>query len=168
MSPSILISLPLLGLLVIIQSAIISRFTLLRGSADIVLLVIIAWALLDQDNSAWFWAAFGGIVVNMVSALPLFIPPIYYLISVAVAKLIRQRIGQIPYLAMIVSAFCGTLISLGISWISLLVAGNPIPFSLAMNIIILPSLLLNIFLSFLVYFLMVGLAEKVYPKEITI
>ena len=163
-----IISLPLLGLLVIIQSAIISRFTLLRGSADIVLLVIIAWALLDQDNSAWFWAVFGGIVVNMVSALPLFIPLICYLISVAIAKLIRRRISQIPYLAMVVSVFCGTIISLGLSWISLVIEGNPIPFSLAMNIIILPSLLLNTFLSFLVYFLIGGLAEKVYPEEITI
>lgn len=162
-----IISLPLLGLLVIIQSAIVSRFTLLRGSADIVLLVIIAWALLDQDNSAWFWAVFGGIVVNMVSALPLFVPLIYYLISVAVAKLIRRRISQIPYLAMVISVFCGTIISLGLSWISLIIEGNPIPFSLAMNIIILPSLLLNIFLSFLVYFLISGLAEKVYPEEIT-
>lgn len=162
-----IISLPLLGLLVIIQSAIVSRFTLLRGSADIVLLVIIAWALLDQDNSAWFWAVFGGIVVNMVSALPLFVPLIYYLISVAVAKLIRRRISQIPYLAMVISVFCGTIISLGLSWISLIIEGNPIPFSLAMNIIILPSLLLNIFLSFLVYFLIGGLAEKVYPEEIT-
>lgn len=168
MSTSVIISLPILSLLVIIQSAIISRFTLLRGCADIVLLTVIAWALLDLDDSAWFWAIFGGLFVNFVSALPLFIPLISYVLSVGFTKLVRQRIGQIPYLAMVISSICGTLISLGISWISLVFTGNPIAFYQAMNIIILPSLLLNVFLSIVVYFLISGLAEKIYPEEIKI
>ena len=167
MSIPILIAFPLLGFLVMLQSAVVSRINLMQGNADIILLVILAWALQKRVDCAWYWAVISGLMINLVSALPLFIPLISYLLANGFALLIKKRIGQIPYLAMLIATFVGTLISLGMSWISLILTANPIPFIQAMNIIILPSLILNILLSFLVYFLVTGLAEQLYPQNLT-
>jgi hypothetical protein len=50
---SILIAIPILIILVILQSAIVSLVPLLHGIADIVLLAILAWAVQDRVTSAW-------------------------------------------------------------------------------------------------------------------
>ena len=63
---AIWISIPVLGSLVIIQSVIASRIALLQGTADIVMLAIIAWALQKRVMTAWHWAIIGGLLVSFV------------------------------------------------------------------------------------------------------
>ena len=65
-----LIAFPLLALVVIVQSAVISHITLLAGYADLMLVILAAWALKAEASSAWLWAVLGGIMVYFVSGLP--------------------------------------------------------------------------------------------------
>ena len=51
-----LIAFPLIALAVILQSAVVSRMTLLSGYADLMLILLSAWALQAQVRSAWHWA----------------------------------------------------------------------------------------------------------------
>ena len=50
------IAFPLLGLAVLIQSSIVSQVALLSGYADIILILLAAWALQERVTSAWQWA----------------------------------------------------------------------------------------------------------------
>jgi len=163
----ILIAFPLLSLLVLLQSSIVSRVFLLQGSADLVLLVILAWALQERVNTAWHWAVIGGLLVNLVSALPLFTPLIGYLLAVAVAVLLKKRVWQVPFFAMSLATFFGTLLSMAVSWLALVLRGHPLPLQESITLIILPSLLLNMLLAFLVFTMVGGLVEQLYPEEIT-
>ena len=54
----------------ILQSSLVSNFTLLSGVADLVLVVIIAWAIDERVKNAWVWAALGAIFISFFSALP--------------------------------------------------------------------------------------------------
>ena len=47
-----LLSLPVLGVLAMLQVAVISRAPLLQGSADLVLIALIAWTLHERVRSA--------------------------------------------------------------------------------------------------------------------
>ena len=48
-----LIAVPVILLAVILQSAIVSRVTLLSGMADLPLVMLAAWAMQDEVETAW-------------------------------------------------------------------------------------------------------------------
>ncbi len=163
-----LIAFPILGLLVIFQSAVVSRLPLLHGSADIVLLVIIAWALQERVRTAWQWSILGGLFVGFVSALHFSIPVASYMVITGLVLLVRRRIWQMPILAMFAMTFIGTLFSLVLSALAVSIGGATLPLLNTLKLIILPSLILNLLLAAPIYAIVRDLAEWVYPEEIEI
>lgn len=162
----IIISIPILGALVILQSAIMSDVTLLHGTSDLVMLAVIAWAMQERVQSAWQWGIIGGLFVTLVSGLPFFVPLISYLITVGVVLLLRKRVWNFPILAMFVGTFIGTLIMHLLSILALRITGVSISLIQSFNIITLPSLILNILLAIPIYALIRELANIRYPVEI--
>jgi rod shape-determining protein MreD len=163
-----LLSLPILAVLVIAQSAVVSRVTLLQGSADLVLLVLVAWGLQPRVQNALIWAAVGGLLISFPTALPLGIPVAGYLAATILALILRRRVWQVPVLAMLVAIFLGTLITQGLAWVSLRILGVPLPALQSFYLVLLPSLLLNLLLAVPVYVLAGDLAGWLYPQEIEI
>ena len=84
-----LVAFPLLALAVILQSSVISQVKLLSGYADLILLVLAAWALQERVKSAWHWAAFGCIAVGFISSLPWYVYAIGYFSIVFVAQTLQ-------------------------------------------------------------------------------
>lgn len=163
-----LISIPVLGILAILQSGLISRLPLLYGTADLILLMIIAWALQKRVDTAWQWCIIGGLVVNIISAVPLGVPLIGYSLTTALALALRRRVWQVPVLAMLLVTFLGTLITQGITLLALRLTGSPIPVPEALNLVILPSFLLNLLFAVPAYALATELAGWLYPEEIKV
>jgi len=162
-----LVAFPVLALALILQMAVASRLSLLSGSADLVLLVLVAWSLQGRVDSAWQWSVLGGVMVGVASGLPLIVPVLGYLAATGLARLVLRRVWETPILAMLIVVFFGTLIYqiLSLSWA--LFAGGSYPVQDAFSLIILPSVLLNIVLAIPVYVLVRDLAGWVYPlKEI--
>jgi rod shape-determining protein MreD len=163
-----LIAIPMIGILAILQAGLISRLPMLHGTADLILLMIIAWALQKRVETAWQWCIIGGLVVNIISAVPFGMPLLGYSLTTAVALALRRHIWQVPILAMFLVAFLGTLITQGITLLSLRIGGVPIPIPEALNLVILPSVLLNLLFAIPMYFLAGELAGWLYPEEIKI
>jgi hypothetical protein len=69
-----IISIPIMVFLLMLQTGIISHIPLLNGTADIMLLVLVAWSLQEKVTNAWFWALVAGGLVCLVSATPYFAP----------------------------------------------------------------------------------------------
>ncbi|WP_299024886.1 hypothetical protein [uncultured Thermanaerothrix sp.] len=157
---------PLLGGLLMIQTAIISRLTLLSGSGDLILLALIAWALHERVRSALVWVLAGGLLVGWVSGMPLLLPLIGYGLVVALARMIRRQVWQIPLLAMLFVTFWGTLIYHALTIVVLQFSGSPLPWESALTHVTLPSLFLNIVLAFPVYALFNDLANWLYPETV--
>jgi rod shape-determining protein MreD len=163
---TILVALPLLGVLLVLQSAVFSRIPLLHGTADLVLLAIIAWALQKRVQTAWHWGIIGGLLVSFVSALPLGVVMGGYLLAVGLALALRSRVWQVPVLAMMVATFFGTMIVHLITMVVLRVSGVPLPWLQTLNLVILPSVLLNLFLSLPFYVMLGDLARWLHPEEL--
>ena len=163
-----IIAIPILLIMVILQSAVISQVPLLHGTADIILLIIVAWALQERVRTAWQWSLIGGLLVGYFSVIPVIIPIIGYVIITGISLVLRRRIWQIPFLAMLVVILIGTtLIQLGTT-LYLNLSGTAINWLEAINLIILPSLILNLLLALPVYVIIRDLADWVYPEEIEI
>lgn len=163
-----LIAFPILSVLLILQSAILSRIPLLRGSADLVLLAVAAWALQRRVQTGWQWGIIGGLLVAVASGLPIVVPLVGYPLVVALAMALRRRVWQAPILAMFVATFFGTLAFHALSLAVLRLFGNPLPWQRAFNLVTLPSVLLNLVLAIPIYALLADLASWFYPEELEV
>jgi rod shape-determining protein MreD len=161
-----LVGVILFGILAILQSTIVSRMQLLNGTADLLLLFIVAWALQDRVESAWQWCLIGGIFASLYSALPFGTYVIAYLIATGIARILKRRVWKAPFLAMLAATFLGTLVVQLMSLVARLVTGVNIPMTSALNLILLPGLLLNLLLAIPVYSIMHDLAGWLYPEEL--
>jgi hypothetical protein len=159
-----LIAVPVIILSVILQSAVISRITLLSGFADLPLVMLTAWALQDQVDSAWHWAVATGALVGFVSGINWVVPIIAYILVVALAKALRTRVWQAPLLAMFTVTFLGTIMAGALSLASLRITGVPIAIRDAFGLLTLPSVLLNMLFAIPVYAVMRDLAHWAYPS----
>jgi rod shape-determining protein MreD len=163
---SYLLSFPVLILLLMIQMVVVSRLPLLSGTADLILLVLVAWALQERVTSTWVWAVIAGLLVSFISALPLFTPLIGYLIITGIARLLQRRVWQTPILAMIVATVTGSLFYHSMAWMILSFSGLPLPFQDSVSRVILPAVLLNLLLSIPVYALVTDMANWLHPYEL--
>jgi rod shape-determining protein MreD len=163
---AILLAIPILGLLIIFQSAILSQVHLLQGTVDLVLLALVAWAVQERVKTAWHWAVIAGLLSSLVSTMPVTAILAGYLATTGAALLLRRIFWQRPLFAMIAATFIGTLIINSISLITLRVLGTPLPLIESLNLITLPSALLNLMLAIPVYAIFGDLASWLYPVEI--
>jgi len=160
-----LIFLPVLGILVMLQVAVFSNLRVLQGSADLVFLTIIAWTLQDRVKNGWVWAIIGGLMVSAISAVP-FYPYLFGYFSMALfAHFLKRRIWQIPVFAMLFVSTIGTILVHLLSMSVLLFLGTRLEWMESINLVILPSTLLNLILAIPVFLLVTDLASWVYPTE---
>ena len=158
-----LIAVPVILLAVTLQSAIVSRVTLLSGIADLPLVMLAAWAMQEEVETAWHWAIAAGVLVGFVSGLSWVVPVLSYLFVIALAQVLQRRVWQAPLLAMFSITFLGTI---GLSFFSLVVlrfSGIALPVVDVFGLVTLPGILLNMLLAVPVFAVMRDLARWVYP-----
>lgn len=165
---AVLIAFPVFAILVILQGGMISAMPLLRGTADVVLLTIAAWALQERARAIWSWSLIGGLMVSLVSGLPFGVLVGAYLLVTLLALILRRRVWKAPALAMLAVTMLGTLVVHGASWLARWLSGTLIPVGQAFNLITLPSLLLNLLLAMPVYVMVRDLANWLNPEEIEV
>ena len=161
-----LLAFPILSILLVLQSAVFSQIPLLQGTTDLILLALVAWSLQRRVQTAWQWGIIGGLLVGFVSAVPFVVYVVGYLLTVGLALLLRRRIWQVPLLAMFIATFIGTLVIHLATLVALRVSGTVLPLSASINLIILPSILLNLLLALPFFTLFSDLAKFLYPEEL--
>ena len=159
----LLVAFFLLAGVAIVQSAVLSRMPLLLGIPDLLLLVLVSWALQPRVRSAWLWAAIGGLWLQLTTALPVGVTLAAYLAVTGLALLLRGRIWKAPLLMAFLVTFIGTLIIQVTSALVVSATGNLLPAWDVLNLALLPSLVLNLLLLIPVYALVRDLARWLYP-----
>lgn len=162
----ILLAFPVLILMAMLQTTLVSSLPLLHGTADLLLLVVVAWGLQERVTSGFEWAALAGLIVGGLSAVPLWVPLAGYLGAALLARLLRQRVWQSPLLAMAVTTFVGSILVEGLTMLVLIVQGVPLPILGSLNQVVLPGAFLNMLLALPVFALVADLARFVYPEEV--
>lgn len=163
---AVFLSLPVIGLAAMLQSAVVSRITLLSGCADLLLLLVVAWAVQERVRAIWSWAVVAGLVTGYLSALPWFVPLAAYLLTVALGRVLTRRLWQAPLLVMFVLTPLGTLLFHSLTWLVLQLSGHPLPWRESFNLVILPGMVLNLLLALPVYIFVRDLAGWLYPMEV--
>ena len=158
-----LIAVPVIILAVILQSAVVSRITLLSGFADLMLVMLAAWALQEEVDSAWHWAVATGVLVGFVSGISWVVPVISYIVVVALANILQRRVWQAPLLAMFSVTFLGTIFSSLLSLVVLRFLGVPLVIGDTLGLLVLPGVLLNMLFAIPVFAVMRDLARWTYP-----
>ncbi len=161
-----LLAIPVLLLALMLQTIVVSSLPLLSGYADLMLLVLVAWSLRSRGTAPWIWAAIAGFMVGFVSAAPLVVPIVGYLLVTLIARLFRRRVWQTPVFSMFVVTFLGSLITQGLTMIALLFSGTSLPLLDSLNLVVMPGTLLNLLLALPVYAVITDLAQSVYPEEV--
>lgn len=160
-----LLSLPVLVLFLMMQMVVVGRIHLLSGSADIVLLLLIAWAMKESKQTIWLWCGLGGILVALISATPLYVPLVAYLLTVILVRFIKQRVWQMPLLVMLLATIAGTLITQGLYIAVLKITGSPISIQESISLVMMPSILLNLAFALPIYAIVTDLVSWVFPSE---
>jgi rod shape-determining protein MreD len=160
-----LIVIPVLALAFMLQMAVVSRITLLSGTADLILLILVTWALQEQVRSAWHWAVLAGLIAAFVSGLPPLTLMVAYLLSVGLARYVLRQIWQTPILALFSVTFFSTLILHLVTLAALFFQGTSLSIGDVLALITLPSLFLNLLLALPIHSLIRDLALWVYPLD---
>jgi rod shape-determining protein MreD len=165
---SFLLGIPILFVTAILQTTVLSRMPLLNGTADLMLVVISAWALQRQITSTWLWALLGGMLIDYYSGLPFGIFTLSYLAVNGAALILRSRIWQFSYLMHLFLALLGTLMIHTFSVIIILLQGTTLPVGMVLQQVTLPSLILNLLMTFPVYLLIKDVAEQIQPSAVNL
>jgi len=140
----------------------------MHGTADIIMVTLIAWGLHERVKTAWVWAVVAGVFTSFFSALPLYVPLFGYLVIMGIVRLLQRRVWQTPLLVLFVSTAFGTLLMHGLSIGVLKFFNNPLPILESLNVITFPSLLLNLLVSLPIYTLINDLANLLYPEKVEV
>lgn len=162
---AVLLAFPIFGFMVILQTTIVSRLQVLNGSADLILLLLVAGSLQEGVKRVWLWTAIGAGMVAFVSAVPPAVTLLGYLLAVGLARLLHGRIWQAPLLAMFFTIAVSTILQQGIILLFLNLSGSGIPLAQGFSRVILPSAFLNLIGALPVYVLVTDFANLVYPVE---
>lgn len=146
-----------------LQMTVFSRISLLQGSLDLVMLVLIAWSLQEHGPNMWLWTLLAGGLIAFASAVPFFISIPAYLSVTGLARLTQRRIWQSPLLAMLLVTLLGTLLMHFMTMAALFLNGRSFPFNIAWSQVTIPSLLLNLLMAIPVYATVRSINDQVNP-----
>lgn len=166
MRRALLAAIPVLGLTLMLQLSILSRMMLLSGNADLILLVLAAWALQERARGAWIWGIAASLAAGLISGIPWYIYLVGYLSVVGASKLLVHRIWQAPLLAMFSVTLIGTLELLMLTYLRQTIFESSLPLRGVFLQIVLPSVLLNLLLAIPVHGFVKDLANRLYPPEV--
>lgn len=150
----------------ILQMTVFSRITLLTGTADLILLFLIAWSLQEEVKNTWLWTVVAGVLISLVSAMPFYAPLVSYLVAIGISKLLQKRVWRIPILAMFIVTLVGTILQHVVYVIALQVNGAPITWAQSLDNIIVPSILLNLIFALPIFAIANDLVGRIYPLEV--
>ena len=160
-----IMSFPVMLLLSVLQTVVVSRLNILSGSADIVLLSIIAWGVTEEDNNVFIWALAGGIFTSLMTAMPAIAVGLGYIVIAIITWLIHKRIWQSPIIAVLMSTIFGTLAKFLVDLIGLQFIGVGFRLFTGVREILAPSLIMNLFFLFPIYMMIGDLSKWISPKE---
>jgi cell shape-determining protein MreD len=160
----IIIGIPIILFAAILQSAVISRVFLLSGTADLVLVILIAWSLNGKIKHVWPIATFAGAIIGLMSGLPFYLPFIFYGVTTFIARQFHNRIWQTPLLMTFAVTLAASLFQYIGTTLVLQFKGTPITFGEAFASVTLPSILLNLLWSIPIYWVMKELINRLHPE----
>ncbi|MFQ5923786.1 MAG: rod shape-determining protein MreD [Anaerolineales bacterium] len=161
-----LVGIPLVALLAILQTSLVSHLRLLEGRPDLVLLAIVAWAITGRGNEAMVLGFVGGLFLDAFSAVPLGVSSATLVLVAAIASYSEGQFWGINPIMQLAALLVGSVVYYATIMLALVSTGQPLDLQLALSRIVLPGLFVNLILALPVVQLAEGLHGMLYPPRV--
>jgi rod shape-determining protein MreD len=151
----------------LIQSTVMPHLTLWGVKPDLMLLVVISWSLLRGTREGIVWGFIGGLCLDLFSGAPLGLSALALLIASFFSSLGEATIFRTHVILPLATVFFASLIYDFIFLLALRTLGWPIVWLDSFIRLVLPTSLLNVLLTPLVYLAMRWLHRKIGPEEMS-
>lgn len=164
MGNHIYIAIPVMALLAIIESSVLSRFPILGITPQLMFVVALAWGLERGLEEGLIWAFIGGIVADLFSIAPLGISALGFMAGVGIPLLIRPVLPPRRLLVAMLLTALGTLIYLAVYFVGLRLYGFGI--GLGGMVELLPLVVVHVVLIAPAYLLVQALLRAFKPRRV--
>lgn len=163
---SYLIGIPLLTLLAILQSVLMSHLELLDGRADLVLLAVISWSLTRRSQEAMVWGVIGGFALDILSGLPFGMNALILLIVTFLISFLEGRFWEAHLLMPLGVMLVASLVYHLLHTFVVMIIVQDLSFVTIFRRVILPSTFLNVILALPASQLASALHSRLFPQEV--
>lgn len=162
------IGLPLMALLAILQSAVVSHLRLADGQADLVLVAIVAWALTGRAQEAMVLGLVGGLFLDLLSALPLGSTALALVLIAYVVSLTEGRLWGAHLLTPLGVVFAASLFFSAYLLLASALVGARVDLPSVASRVVLPETFLNVLIAVPAAQLASALQRVLFPPEVEI
>ena len=163
-----LLGLPLLALAAVIQATVLSRYHLLGGTLDLVLLLTLSWTLVGERQGGPGWGLIGGLFLDLLSGGPFGAHALSLVIVAYGASLTEGRFWRSHVLLPLATVLLGTVMYHLIYLLFLAASGHSVDWSASLAQVTLPAALINTLLMLPVYHLVRWLHAVLHPAPVRI
>lgn len=104
------LSIPVLGLAIILQTTFIPQMRVFGGQPDLILLIVLAWSIHSRLEINVTWAFVGGAMSDFMSASPTGASIIGLLVLVFVIDRLKNQLFDVSFLVLVGMVLLGTLV----------------------------------------------------------
>jgi rod shape-determining protein MreD len=165
---SVLLGLPLLALAAVLQATVLSRFHVLGGTVDLVLLLSLSWTLAGEWQGGPAWGLMGGLCLDLLSGGPLGAHALGLVLVAFGASLSEGRFWRSHVLLPLATVLLGTVLYHLIYLALLAISGHSVAWGAGLAGVTLPAVLLNTLLMLPVYHLVRWLHIVTHPAPVRI
>jgi rod shape-determining protein MreD len=162
------IGVPLLALLAVLQSSVLSYMRLLDGRPDLVLITVVAWGLTGRSRETMLWGLIGGIFLDLLSGLPVGASALVLVVIAYLVSFLEGRFWEanllLPLVVMLVASLIYHFFGFGV----IVLSGRGFDLGMALTRIILPSTFLNLILALPMAQLAKSVYLRFFPPEVRI
>jgi rod shape-determining protein MreD len=161
---SIYLAIPLLGLLAVVQTAVLPRFPLLGASPQLPFLFALAWGLLHTPEEGMIWAFAAGLWMDVFSITPMGVTALVYVAAVTAVLIINNAFPTSRLLMPALMAGLATMIAFLLTLLFLRIWGG-IPTFQAVSFLPIYMVVNTIFIL-PIYWVIYALERKFRPKRV--
>ncbi|QPC81623.1 rod shape-determining protein MreD [Phototrophicus methaneseepsis] len=158
------LSLPILIIAAALQSSVMPQLRIAGGAPDLVLLLVLLWAIHAPLNEAIFWAFLGGLSQDLLSVMPLGSSVIGMLIMIFFIKRLSLQLYRVNIVLVAGYVLLGTIVQTIITQIILFLMGLGLSIGDAFQYVLMPTLFYQLVFLVPVYLVIRGIQRAIYPR----
>lgn len=159
------LGIPLLLIAAVLNATVMPEFRIGGGAPDLVLIIVVSWALLSDVREAMVWSVVGGVLQDWLSVAPLGTSALGLVIVVFAADAIFGTVSRRNFVVPPLVAAGGTLvyhlIILSVLWL----VGINVPVDRGIGYVTLPTMLYNAVLIYPIFRLLGRLHLRINPRR---
>lgn len=164
MGSTVYIALPLMALLAVLQTAVLSHLPIFNSVPQIILLASISWGLLRGVTEGVVWAFIGGFILDLFSIAPMGLTAVSYITAVFVTVWLQESLPKSRFFTPLALAGLGTIIATIVYQLGARLLGYA--FSIQTLTSLPQAILLNIIVMMPMYWAMSALYNLLRPRRV--